>query len=174
MLTNSCPHIARRCGPSNIAVLSVWADRSMAVPTCHEFQYSYHSCRNRHCPKCQHELTQNWLELQQEILLPVPYFFLTFTLPSELRNLVRSNQKALYSLLFQSSAEAAQKLARDPRYIGGRASHLDTQFDLSSTRSLSRPRWRLAFRWADLAACARSVKIVSGCLQVRSAEIETL
>jgi Transposase zinc-binding domain/Putative transposase len=86
---------------------------------CQEFQYSYHSCRNRNCPKCQHELTQNWLKVQQELLLNVPYFFLTFTLPSELRNLVRANQKALYSLLFQASAEATQKLALDPRYIGG-------------------------------------------------------
>ena len=88
-------------------------------PTCQEFQYSYHSCRNRHCPKCQHEQTQHWLKVQQELLLPVPYFFLTFTLPAELRTLVRANQKALYALLFQASAEAAQKLAHDPRYIGG-------------------------------------------------------
>ena len=88
-------------------------------PNCHKFQYSYHSCRNRHCPKCQHEQTQAWLKLQQELLLNVPYFFLTFTLPSELRDLVRANQKAFYSLLFQASAEAAQKLALDPRYIGG-------------------------------------------------------
>ena len=88
-------------------------------PNCQEFQYSYHSCRNRHCPKCQHEQTQNWLKVQQELLLPVPYFLLTFTLPSELRDLVRANQKALYSLLFQASAEAAQKLALDKRYIGG-------------------------------------------------------
>ena len=88
-------------------------------PNCQEFQYSYHSCRNRHCPKCQHEQTQNWLKVQQELLLPVPYFLLTFTLPSELRDLVRANQKALYSLLFQASAEAAQKLALDPRYLGG-------------------------------------------------------
>ena len=90
-----------------------------ACPNCQEFQYSYHSCRNRHCPKCQHEQTQAWLKVQQELLLPTPYFLLTFTLPSELRNLVRSNQKALYSLLFQASAEAAQKLALDPRHIGG-------------------------------------------------------
>jgi len=88
-------------------------------PNCQEFQYSYHSCRNRHCPKCQHELTQNWLKVQQKLLLPVPYFFLTFTLPSELRDLVRANQKTLYSLLFQASAEAAQNLALDPRFIGG-------------------------------------------------------
>lgn len=88
-------------------------------PNCQEVQYSYHSCRNRHCPKCQHEQTQHWLQVQQELLLPVPYFFLTFTLPAALRNLVRANQKALYALLFQASAEAAQKLALDPRHIGG-------------------------------------------------------
>ena len=88
-------------------------------PNCQEFQYSYHSCRNRHCPKCQQEQTQTWLKVQQALLLPVPYFFLTFTLPSELRTLVRAHQKALYALLFQASAEAAQKLAHDPRYIGG-------------------------------------------------------
>ncbi len=88
-------------------------------PKCQEFRYSYHSCRNRHCPKCQHQQTQAWLKVQQELLLPVPYFFLTFTLPSELRDLVRANQKALYSLLFQASADVAQKLALDPRFIGG-------------------------------------------------------
>ena len=88
-------------------------------PNCQEFQYSYHSCRNRHCPKCQQEQTQSWLQVQQELLLPVPYFFLTFTLPSELRDLVRTHQKALYSLLFQASAEATQKLALDPRHVGG-------------------------------------------------------
>jgi hypothetical protein len=88
-------------------------------PSCQEFQYSYHSCRNRHCPKCQHELTQDWLEVQKELLLPVPYFMLTFTLPSELRELVRCNQKLMYSLLFQASAQSAHKLAQDPHYVGG-------------------------------------------------------
>ena len=88
-------------------------------PSCGEFQYSYHSCRSRHCPKCQHEQTQAWLEVQRELLLPVPYFMLTFTLPSELRDLTSRNQKLIYSLLFRASAEAAQKLAQDPRYIGG-------------------------------------------------------
>lgn len=86
---------------------------------CGEVRYSYHSCRNRHCPKCQHELTQDWLEVQKELLLPVPYFMLTFTLPSELRELVKGNQKLMYTLLFQISAQVTQKLARDERFIGG-------------------------------------------------------
>lgn len=86
---------------------------------CGEVRYSYHSCRNRHCPKCQHEQTQAWLELQRRLLLNVPYFMLTFTLPSELRQLASRNQRLFYGLLFQASAQAAQKLAQDPRFIGG-------------------------------------------------------
>jgi len=90
-----------------------------SCPTCGEVGYSYHSCRNRHCPKCQHEQAQEWLALQQQLLLPVPYFLLTFTLPAELRTLTRRNQKLLYGALFRASAEATQQLAGDPRFIGG-------------------------------------------------------
>jgi hypothetical protein len=86
---------------------------------CGETQYLYHSCRDRHCPKCQNDKAQLWLEKQQDLLLPVRYFMLTFTLPDELRDVVRSHQKLCYHLLFQASAAAAQKLARDPRFVGG-------------------------------------------------------
>lgn len=88
-------------------------------PACGETRYAYHSCRNRHCPKCQHERTEEWLNLQRDLLLRVPYFMLTFTLPEELRNLARQNQKLFYHVLFQASAEATQQLAHDPRFIGG-------------------------------------------------------
>jgi hypothetical protein len=88
-------------------------------PNCGEVRYSYHSCRNRSCPKCQHQQTQEWLEVQRGLLLPVPYFFLTFTLPSELRQIARSNQKLFYNLLFRASAQAVQQLAKDPRFVGG-------------------------------------------------------
>jgi hypothetical protein len=88
-------------------------------PACDETRYSYHSCRNRHCPKCQHEQTAEWLEVQRGLLLPVPYFLLTFTLPAELRPLAGQNQKCVYNLLFQASAQATQQLARDPRFVGG-------------------------------------------------------
>ena len=86
---------------------------------CDETRYSYHSCRNRHCPKCQHEQTEEWLEVQRGLLLPVPYFLLTFTLPAELRPLASQNQKCIYNLLFRTSAQATQQLARDPRFVGG-------------------------------------------------------
>ena len=56
---------------------------------CDESWYSYHSCRNRHCPKCQQDAAQAWLEKQHDLLLPVPYFLVTFTLPQSLRSLAR-------------------------------------------------------------------------------------
>jgi hypothetical protein len=86
---------------------------------CEETQYVYHSCRNRHCPKCQNDKAQQWLEKQQDLLLPVRYFLLTFTLPNELRRLARSHQQLFYNLLFRTSASATQKLAQDPRFVGG-------------------------------------------------------
>ncbi|GAH80399.1 unnamed protein product, partial [marine sediment metagenome] len=88
-------------------------------PDCDETYYSYHSCRNRHCPKCQNDAAQQWLQKQQDLLLPVPYFLLTFTLPDGLRKVARSHQKLFYNLLFRVSAAATQKLAQDPRFIGG-------------------------------------------------------
>ncbi len=86
---------------------------------CDETRYSYHSCRNRHCPKCQNENAQGWLEKQQALLLPVPYFLLTFTFPAQLRQIASQNQKLIYNLLFRASAQATQRLAHDPRFVGG-------------------------------------------------------
>ena len=88
-------------------------------PNCEQVQYSYHSCRNRHCPKCQNEKAQVWLDKKQELLLPVPYFLLTFTLPAGFNEVARSHQKLFYDLLFKTSAAATQQLAQEPRWIGG-------------------------------------------------------
>ena len=89
-----------------------------ACPDCDEILYSYHSCRNRHCPKCQHDAAQKWLKKQQEMLLPVPYFLVTVTLPATLRDIVRSNQQTCYTLLFRTAAAALQELAQDSRFVG--------------------------------------------------------
>ena len=86
---------------------------------CDETLYRYHSCRNRHCPKCQLDKAQVWLEKQRDFLLPVPYFLLTFTLPAPFRRIARSHQKLVYNLLFRISAAASQLLAQDARFVGG-------------------------------------------------------
>src|SRR6266508_6934203 len=86
---------------------------------CDAQRYSYHSCKNRHCPKCGNEQANDWLAAQQNLLLPINYFLVTFTLPAELRALARSNQKLIYNLLFRASSAALLKLAEDPRFVGG-------------------------------------------------------
>lgn len=88
-------------------------------PDCQKYLFSYHSCGNRNCPKCGQDRTEQWLKKQHKLLLPTHYFLVTFTLPAELRNIARSNQKFIYNLLFTSSAAALQKLATDPRFVGG-------------------------------------------------------
>jgi hypothetical protein len=87
-------------------------------PACGTTRYSYHSCRNRHCPTCQHDAAQTWLARQQELLLPVPYLLLTFTLPAELRASAYHHQRIMDNLLFRASAAALIELARDPRFVG--------------------------------------------------------
>jgi hypothetical protein len=81
-------------------------------------RYTYHSCRNRHCPKCHGEQTDAWLERQQTYLLPCPHYLLTFTLPAELRRLAFGHQKLVYGVLLRCAAAALLKLTADPRWLG--------------------------------------------------------
>lgn len=89
-------------------------------PDCHLYHYSYHSCGNRHCPKCEGERADRWRDKQLEKLLPVPSFLVTFTLPHPLTPIAHSNQKLIYSLVFKASSETLQALALNPDFIGGK------------------------------------------------------
>lgn len=86
---------------------------------CETKVYSYHSCKNRHCPKCHTKQTRKWLEKRQADMLPVPYFHITATLPEELREIFRANQRDGYAILMKATSESIVELARDPRYVGG-------------------------------------------------------
>jgi Putative transposase/Transposase zinc-binding domain len=86
---------------------------------CGALAYSYHACKNRHCPTGQNAEATPWLETPRELLLPVPYFLVTFTLPEELRPVARSQQHLIDHLLFQTSAATLKALALDPHYLGG-------------------------------------------------------
>jgi hypothetical protein len=75
-------------------------------------------CGNRHCPSCQNDKNQYWLAKQLDKLLPIHYFMVTFTIPSELRALARSNQRIVYEAMFKASSEAMITLASENKYIG--------------------------------------------------------
>jgi hypothetical protein len=80
----------------------------------------FHSCRHRACPQCGYDTTTRWLDHQRELLLPVQYFHVVFTLPDELRRLVRSHQKALVTVLFRAAFDSLAALCADPRLLGAR------------------------------------------------------
>ena len=79
---------------------------------CGRSHFVPHSCRNRHCPLCQGQAARQWLAQQEAALLPVPYFHLVFTLPHVLNPLIRQNQRALYTLLFNSASETLLEFGR--------------------------------------------------------------
>lgn len=87
---------------------------------CGQTSYTYHSCGNRHCPKCHRAQTERWLAAQRAHLLPCAYYLLTFTLPRELRALARDHARTVYGVLMRCAATALQTLAGDPRYVGAR------------------------------------------------------
>lgn len=85
---------------------------------CGTQRIAYNSCRNRHCPKCQMLDKEAWVEAQQQVLLPVPYFHVVFTIPSELKALALGNQQVVYGLLFKAASETLLELSADPDYLG--------------------------------------------------------
>jgi hypothetical protein len=89
--------------------------------TCGFEKPAYNSCRNRHCPKCQALEQARWVEARLDRILPVHYFHLVFTLPSELHSLAYSNPSEIFALSFRSAADALLTLAADPKWLGSAA-----------------------------------------------------
>ena len=90
-----------------------------ACDDCGALDDAYHSCRNRHCPKCQEERAQDWRARVRTRLLPCDHYLLTFTLPHQLRAVARSHQELVYAALLREAAAAVQTLADDRTWVGG-------------------------------------------------------
>ena len=86
--------------------------------SCDHQQIAYNSCRNRHCPKCQATAALRWLEARQTELLPVDYYHLAFTLPSQISDLAYQNKAVIYNILFKASSETLLTIAKDPKHLG--------------------------------------------------------
>ena len=73
---------------------------------CFELHFVYHSCRNRHCPRCGHLDQALWAEAQIQHLLPVSYFHLIFTVPASLRPFFLKQPRALaFNALFAAASQ---------------------------------------------------------------------
>lgn len=85
---------------------------------CGHEKISYNSCRNRHCPSCQATARAQWVDNRMKELLPVPYFHVVFTMPSQLNPFALRNKEAFYNILFKAASETLQTLAQNPRHLG--------------------------------------------------------
>ena len=72
---------------------------------CGTVRIIYHSCRNRHCPKCQHMPRERWLEKRKDEILPLKYFHVVFTLPHELNTVILNNKKVMLNCLFAAASK---------------------------------------------------------------------
>jgi len=72
---------------------------------CGTVRITYHSCRNRHCPRCQHMPRERWLEKRKDEILPTSYFHVVFTLPHELNTVILSNKEVMFNILFKTASQ---------------------------------------------------------------------
>ena len=79
-------------------------------------QIAYNSCRDRHCPKCQCLVKEQWLNDRKAELLPCGYFHLVFTLPHDLNPIILCNKRITLQILFASVNETLQAFAKDPQW----------------------------------------------------------
>lgn len=86
---------------------------------CGTSRHVYHSCRNRHCPRCQTRAKEAWLAARRREVLPVPYFHLVFTLPHALNGLIGAAPHRLYEHLFAAASATLTEFAGSPRHLGG-------------------------------------------------------
>ena len=91
-----------------------------ACEDCGHWRIAYNSCRNRHCPKCQGAAARTWLAEREADLLPVGYFHVVFTLPTEVADIAFHNKAVVYDLLFHAASETMLTIAADRKHLGAR------------------------------------------------------
>jgi hypothetical protein len=83
-----------------------------------DFGFSFNSCRNRHCPKCQTQARNRWVAARTGELVPLEYFHVVFTVPHQLSELMLQNKRLLYNLLFRCVAATLLEVAANPKRLG--------------------------------------------------------
>ena len=90
-------------------------------PECGKLHLSYNSCRNRHCPKCQGHLREQWMAAREKELVNCSYFHVVFTLPHHLNEWALSEPKLIYGLLFKTAWGVIRDFAANPEFMGAKS-----------------------------------------------------
>ena len=80
--------------------------------------WSFNSCRNRHCPKCQVAVRNRWVAARTGELVPATYYHVVFTVPHQLSQLMLQNKRLLYNLLFRCASATLLEVAANPKRLG--------------------------------------------------------
>jgi hypothetical protein len=91
----------------------------LACEACGFEAPAFHSCRDRHCPRCQRRASADWCERQRAAVLPVTYHHLVFTLPETLNGWVEVHPEVVYGLLFESVWATVSAFGADPKRLDG-------------------------------------------------------
>ena len=83
--------------------------------SCEHTEIAYNSCRNRHCTKCQGAAAKQWLAAREAELLPVSYFHVVFTVPTQIGDIAYQNKAVLYNLLLKTASETLLTIGADPK-----------------------------------------------------------
>jgi hypothetical protein len=87
---------------------------------CGYKHFAYHSCRDRHCPRCGSLDQALWAEAQKQHLLPISYFHLVFTVPASLRPLFRREGRLhAFEALFAAASESVLEVAARQGFRAG-------------------------------------------------------
>lgn len=110
---------------------ALWAMQACRTPAlggrgyrcakCSRHHFAYHSCNHKACPQCGREATRKWVQREQRKLIGAPYFMVTFTLPSELRELFFGKEaKAAYDLFFAAASRALSDKLAASKWLGAK------------------------------------------------------
>ena len=91
---------------------------------CGTIRIAYHSCRNRHCPKCQHMPRERWLAKRKDEILSTRYFHVVFTLPHELNLIILNNKKVMLNILFKAASQTLLTFGENA--LGGKLGFIAT------------------------------------------------
>jgi hypothetical protein len=69
---------------------------------CGTLRYSYNSCGDRHCPKCQSVKQALWIDDLIHKTLAVKHYHIVFTAPHQLNSVCLHNARIYYDLLFSA------------------------------------------------------------------------
>jgi hypothetical protein len=91
---------------------------------CGAMRIAYHSCRNRHCPTCQHMPRERWLAQRKREILATRYFHVVFTLPHVLNAIVLNNKKVMLTILFKAASQTLLTFGENA--LGGKLGFIAT------------------------------------------------